>query len=48
MMSHAKMELAKNKTNAEEHPEAKLQLTDNYSNSSSTLSSKNNKTCSNS
>ena len=40
-MSNAKMKLAKNKTNAE--PEVKLQLIDNFSNSSSTLSSKNNK-----
>ena len=33
MMSNAMMELAKSKTNAEQHPEVKLQLTDNYSNS---------------
>ena len=33
MMSNAMMELAKKKTNAEQHPEVKLQLTDNYSNS---------------
>ena len=42
-MSNAKMKLAKNETNAEQHPELNFQLIDNFSNSSSMLSSKNNK-----
>ena len=43
-MSNAKMKLAKSQPNAKQHPEAKLKLIDNYSNSSSTLLSKSNRT----
>ena len=38
------MKLAKNQANAKQHPEAELLLFENYSHSSSTLSSKNNRT----
>ena len=38
------MKLAKNQANAKQHPEAELCLFENYSRSSSTLSSKNNRT----
>ena len=43
-MSNAKLKLAKNEANAKQHPEAKLLLFENYSHSSSTLSSRNNRT----
>ena len=38
------MKLAKNQANDKQHPEAELLLFENYSHSSSTLSSKNNRT----
>ena len=38
------MKLAKNQANAKQHPEAELWLFENYSNSSSTLLSKNDMT----
>ena len=38
------MKLAKNQANDKQHPEAELFLFENYSHSSSTLSSKNNRT----
>ena len=44
-MSNTRLKLAKNQANAKQHPEAELLLFDNYSHSSTTLSSKNNKTC---
>ena len=42
-ISNAKLKLAKNQANAKQHPEAELLLLENYSHSSSTLSSKNNR-----
>ena len=44
-MSNTKLKLAKNQANAKQHHETDLFLFENYSYSSSTLSSKNNKTC---
>ena len=41
------MNVAKNQANAEQHPKAELLLLENYSHSSSMLSSKNNRTYSN-
>ena len=43
-MSNAKLNLAKNQGNTKQHPVAELLLIENYSHSSSTLSSKNNGT----
>ena len=43
-ISNARLKLAKNQANAKQHPEAELLLFENYSHSSSTLSSKNNST----
>ena len=43
-VSNARLKLAKNKANAKQHPETELLLFENYSHSSSTLSSKNNRT----
>ena len=45
-ITNARMKLAKNQANAKHHSEAELLLFENYSHSSSTLSSKNNRTCS--
>ena len=42
-MSNAKLKLAKIQANAKQDPQAKLLLFENYSHSSSTLSSKNNR-----
>ena len=42
--SNVKLKLVKNQANAKQHPEAELLLFENYSHSSSTLSSKNNRT----
>ena len=42
--SNARLKLAKNQANAKQHPEAELLLFEIYSHSSSTLSSKNNRT----
>ena len=44
VISNARMKLAKNQTNAKQHPEAELSLLENFLQSSSTLSSKNNRT----
>ena len=44
LISNAKLKLAKNQANAKQHPEAELLLFENYSHSSSTLSSKDNGT----
>ena len=43
-ISSARLKLAKNLSNAKQHPEAELLLFENYSHSSSTLLSKSNKT----
>ena len=43
-ISNASLKLAKNQVNAKQHPEAEFLLYENYSHSSSTLSSKNNST----
>ena len=43
-ISNARLKLAKNQANAEQHPEAELLLLENYSYSSSTLSCKSNRT----
>ena len=43
-MSNARPILAKRQANAKQHPKAELLLFENYSHSSSTLSSKNNTT----
>ena len=43
-ISNAKLKLAKNQANAKQHLEAELLLFENYSHSSSTLLSKNNRT----
>ena len=43
-ITNAKLKLAKNQTNAKQHPEAEFLLFENYSHSSSMLSSKNNRT----
>ena len=43
-ISNARLKLTKNQANAKEHPEAELLLLENYSNSSSKLSSKDNRT----
>ena len=40
-ISNARLNLAKNQANAKQHPEAELLLFENYSHSSSTLSSNN-------
>ena len=42
-ISNVKLKLVKNQANAKQHPEAKLLLFENYSHSSSTISSKNNR-----
>ena len=42
-MSNATLKSAKNRVNANQHPKAELLLFENYSLSSSTFSSKNNK-----
>ena len=42
VISNNRLKLAKNQANAKQHPEAELLLFENYSHSSSTLSSKNN------
>ena len=39
-ISNARLKLAKNQANAKQHPEAEVLLFENYSHSSSTLSSK--------
>ena len=39
-INNARLKLAKNRANAKQHPEAELLLFENYSHSSSTLSSK--------
>ena len=43
-IGNARLKFAKNQANAKQHPEAEPLLFENYSRSSSTLSSKNNKT----
>ena len=43
-MTNVRLKLAKSQANAKQHPEAKLLLFENYSYSSSTISSKNNRT----
>ena len=43
-ISNTWLKLAKNQANAKQHPEAELLLSENYSHSSSTLSSNNNRT----
>ena len=43
-VSNARLKLAKNQANAKQHLEAELWLFENYSHSSSTLSSKNSRT----
>ena len=43
-ISNTRLKLAKNQANAKQNPEAELLLFENYSHSSSTLSSKNNRT----
>ena len=43
-ISNARLKLAKNQANAKQHPEAELLKLKNYSHSSSTLSTKDNKT----
>ena len=40
-VSNARLKLAKNQANAKQHPQAELLLSENYSHSPSTLSSKN-------
>ena len=42
-ISNARLKLVKNEANAKQHPEAELMLFENYSHSSSTSSSKNNR-----
>ena len=42
-ISNARLKLAKNQANAEQHPVAELLLFENYSHSSPTLSTKNNR-----
>ena len=42
-MSKARLKLEKNQANAKQHPEAELLTSENYWNSSSTLSSNNNR-----
>ena len=42
-ISNARLKLAKNQANAKQHPEAELLIFENYSQSSSMLSSKNNR-----
>ena len=42
-ISNARLKLAKNQVKAKQHPEAELLLFENYSHSSSTLSSNNNR-----
>ena len=44
LISNTRLKLAENQANGKEHPEAELLIYENYSHSSSTLSSKNNKT----
>ena len=44
VISNARLKSAKTQANAKQHPEAELLLFENYSHSSSTLSSKNNRT----
>ena len=44
LKSNARLKLTENQANAKQHPEAELLLFENYSHSSSTLSSKNNRT----
>ena len=43
-IGNARLKLAKNQANAEQRPKAELLLFENYSHSSSTLSSKSNRT----
>ena len=43
-ISNTRMKLPKSQANAKQHPEAELLLFENYSHSSFTLSSKNNRT----
>ena len=43
-ISNARLKLAKNQANIKQHPKVELWLFENYSHSSSTLSSKNNST----
>ena len=43
-ISNARLKLEKNQANAKQHPEAELLLFENYSHSSFTLSSRNNRT----
>ena len=43
-ISNARLKLAKNQANAKQHPEAELLKLKNYSHSSSTLSTKDNRT----
>ena len=43
-ISNARLKLAKNRANAKQYPKVELWLFENYSHSSSTLSSKNNRT----
>ena len=43
-ISNARLKLTKNRANAKQYPKAELWLFENYSHSSSTLSSKNNRT----
>ena len=43
-MYNTRLKFAKNQANAKQHPDAELQLIDNYLNSSPTLSSKINRT----
>ena len=43
-ITNARLQMAKNQANAKQHSEAKLLLFENYTHSSSTLSSKNNRT----
>ena len=43
-LSNARLKLTKSQANAKQHPEAELQLFGNYSQSSTTSSSKNNRT----
>ena len=43
LISNVKLKLAKNQANAKQHPEAELLVFENYSHSSSTLSSENNR-----
>ena len=45
-ISNARLKLAKNQANVKQHPEAELLVFENYSHYSSTLSSKNDRTCS--